>query len=164
MCLGYWDDGEPQRAAPRWVFSELVKRANALGYDVMMGHEYEYYLLSAETRERLFEGIHIFHTVRNQYTPFLDQLVPKLRAYGIDVITHNCEYGGSQFETVYGAGTNLAAADKAFAFKNGMKEIAHRAGLIAILHGQALRRPFRQRLPSPCQPVAPQDREECVPR
>ena len=25
---------------------------------------------------RLFEGIHIFHTVRNQYTPFLDQLVP----------------------------------------------------------------------------------------
>jgi glutamine synthetase len=131
MCLGYWDDGEPQRAAPRWVFSELAKRANALGYDVMMGHEYEYYLLSAETRGRLFEGIHIFHTVRNQYTPFLDQLVPRLRAYGIDVITHNCEYGGSQFETVYSAGTNLAAADKAFAFKNGMKEIAHRAGLIA---------------------------------
>ena len=113
------------------MFSELVKRANALGYDVMMGHEYEYYLLSAETKGRLFEGIHIFHTVRNQYTPFLDQLVPTLRAYGVDVITHNCEYGGSQFETVYGAGMNVAAADKAFAFKNGMKEIAHRNGLIA---------------------------------
>jgi glutamine synthetase len=131
MCLGYWEDGEPQRAAPRWVFSELVKRANALGYDVMMGHEYEYYLLSADTRQQLFSGIHIFHTVRNQYTPFLDQLVPTLRAYGIDVITHNCEYGGSQFETVFGAGMNMAAADKAFAFKNGMKEIAHRNGLIA---------------------------------
>ena len=97
----------------------------------MMGHEYEYYLLSAETKERLFEGIHIFHTVRNQYAPFLDPLVPTLRAYGIDVITHNCEYAGSQFETVYGPGTNLAAADKAFAFKNGMKELAHRNGLIA---------------------------------
>jgi glutamine synthetase len=131
LCLGYWGDGEPQRAAPRWVLSELVKRANALGYDVMMGHEYEYYLLSAETKGRLFEGVHIFHTVRNQYTPFLDQLVPTLRAYGVDVITHNCEYGGSQFETVYGAGVNVAAADKAFAFKNGMKEIAHRNGLIA---------------------------------
>jgi len=131
VCLGYWEDGEPQRAAPRWVFSELVKRANALGFDVMIGHEYEYYLLSAETKGKLFEGIHIFHTVRNQYTPFLDGLVPMLRAYGIDVITHNCEYGGSQFETVYGAGMNMAAADKAFAFKNGMKEIAHRNGLIA---------------------------------
>lgn len=130
-CLGYWEDGEPQRAGPRFVLSELVKRANALGYDVMMGHEYEYYLLSAETRQPLFSGIHIFHTVRNQYTPFLDRLVPTLRAYGVDVITHNCEYGGSQFETVFGAGMNLAAADKAFAFKNGMKEIAHRNGLIA---------------------------------
>ena len=70
----------------------------------MMGHEYEYYLLDAETKERLYEGIHIFHTVRNHYTPFLDQLVPTLRAYGIDVITHNCEYAGSQYETVYGPG------------------------------------------------------------
>lgn len=130
-CLGFWEDGEPQRAAPRFVFSELVRRANALGYDVMMGHEYEYYLLSAETRQQLFSGIHIFHTVRNHYAPFLDRLVPTLRAYGVDVITHNCEYGGSQFETVFGAGMNMAAADKAFAFKNGMKEIAHRNGLIA---------------------------------
>jgi glutamine synthetase len=130
-CLGFWEDGEPQRAGPRFVFSELVKRANALGYDVMMGHEYEYYLLSAETRQPLFSGIHIFHTVRNHYTPFLDRLVPTLRAYGVDVITHNCEYGGSQFETVFGAGMNMAAADKAFSFKNGMKEIAHRNGLIA---------------------------------
>lgn len=131
VCLGYWEDGEPQQAAPRWVFSELLERAGELGYDVMLGHEYEYYLLSAETRARLFEGMHIFHTVRNQYTPFLDTLVPTLRAYGIDVITHNCEYAGSQFETVYGTGMNLAGADKAFAFKNGLKEIAHRNGLIA---------------------------------
>ena len=26
VCLGYEYDGEPQRSAPRWVFSELVKR------------------------------------------------------------------------------------------------------------------------------------------
>ncbi|WP_102226632.1 glutamine synthetase family protein [Acidimangrovimonas sediminis] len=131
VCLGYWEDGTPQEAAPRWVFSELVKRANAMGYDVMLGHEYEYYLLDAATKGPLFGGIHIFNTLRNAYTPFLDTLVPTLRAYGIDVITHNCEYAGSQFETVYGTGMNLAGADKAFAFKNGMKEIAHRNGLIA---------------------------------
>lgn len=131
VCLGYWYDGTPQEAAPRYVLSKLVERANALGYDVVFGHEYEYYLLSAETKARLYEGIHIFHTVRNQYVPFLDQLVPTLRALGIDVITHNCEYAGSQFETVYGPGVNLGGADKAFAFKNGMKELAHRNGYIA---------------------------------
>ncbi|SMF45681.1 L-glutamine synthetase [Tistlia consotensis] len=136
LCLGYWDGGEPQRAAPRWVFSELVKKANALGYDVMLGHEYEYYLLDAQSldtpaRGRMFEGLHIFNTVRNHWAPFLDTLVPTLRAYGIDIVTHNTEYAGSQFETVYGPGMNLAGADKAFAFKNGLKELAHRNGLIA---------------------------------
>ena len=35
VCLGYWYDGEPQRSAPRFVYSELVKRGNALGYDVL---------------------------------------------------------------------------------------------------------------------------------
>ena len=131
VCLGYEYDGEPQRSAPRWVFSELVKQANTLGYDVVMGHEYEYYLLTADTKQRLYEGIHIFHTIRNHYAPFLDTLVPTLLAYGIDVITHNCEYAGSQYETVYGPGVNVGAADKAFAFKNGMKELAHRNGYIA---------------------------------
>ena len=121
------------RSAPRRAGSSRSwsSQANALGYDVMMGHEYEYYLLDAETKQRLYEGIHIFHTVRNHYAPFLDALVPTLRAYGIDVITHNCEYAGSQYETVYGPGLNMAAADKAFAFKNGMKELAHRNGYIA---------------------------------
>ena len=131
VCLGYWYDGEPLRAAPRFVFAELLERAGELGYDVILGHEYEYYLLDAATKQRLYEGIHIFHTVRNHYTPFLDTLVPTLRAYGIDIITHNCEYAGSQYETNYGPGRNLAGVDKAFAFKNGMKELAHRSGLIA---------------------------------
>lgn len=131
ICLGYQAPGEPQRAAPRWVLAQLIAEANRLGYDVMLGHEYEYYLLTADTHQRLYEGIHIFHTVRNQYTPFLDKLVPQLRALGIDIITHNCEYAGSQYETNYGPGLNLAGADKAFAFKNAMKELAHRNGLIA---------------------------------
>ncbi len=130
-CLGYTQDGEPQRSAPRWVLSQLIERLNGLGYDVLMGHEYEYYLLDATTRQPLFDGMHIFHTGRNHYVPFLDTLLPTLERYGIDVITHNCEYAASQFETNYGPGLNLGGADKAFAFKNGLKEMAHRAGLLA---------------------------------
>ena len=42
----------------------------------MMGHEYEYYLLNEATKQRLYEGAHIFHTVRNHYAPFLDGLLP----------------------------------------------------------------------------------------
>jgi glutamine synthetase len=132
LCTGYWEvPDRPQRAGPRWAFGQLVAEADRLGYDVLTGHEYEYYLLRAGTKERLYEGMLIFHTVRNQYAPFLDQLVPQLQALGIDVITHNCEYAGSQFETVFGPGRNLTGPDKAFVFKNGLKELAHRNGLIA---------------------------------
>ena len=162
VCLGYEYDGEPQRSAPRCVFSELVREANALGYDVVMGHEYEYYLLNAETKQRLYEGIHIFHTVRNHYAPFLDQLVPTLRAYGIDVITHNCEYAGSQYETVYGPGVNVGAADKAFALQERHEGARAPQRLHRELHGKTVRRDVGLRLPSACQPGEPADEEECL--
>lgn len=146
ICCGYWAPGVPQQAAPRWVLAQLVAEANRMGYDVMLGHEYEYYLLTADTHQRLYEGMHIFHTVRNQFAPFLDNLVPQLRMLGIDVITHNCEYAGSQYETNYGPGINLAGADKAFTFKNAMKELAHRNGLLASF----MAKPFAELSGSGC--------------
>jgi len=146
ICTGYWAPDEPQKAAPRWVLASLVGEANRLGYDVMMGHEFEWYLLDSVTKKQLFEGPHIFNVVRNQYVPFLDTLLDQLRATGIDVITHNAEYSGSQFETNYGPGLNVAAADKAYTFKNAIKELAHRAGYIATF----MSKPFAGKAGSGC--------------
>src|SRR5918999_6176717 len=50
---------------------------------------------------------------------------------GIDVITANCEYAGSQWEINFAPGRGLAGPDKAFTFKNGVKEIARQDGLLA---------------------------------
>ncbi len=116
------------------------------------------------TKKRLYEGIHIFHTVRNQYVPFLDALVPTLRAYGIDVITHNCEYAGSQYET------NLRAGHESRRRRQGLRLQERHEGARAPqrlhreLHGQALRRAVGQRLPPAHQPRRPQDRRERLPR
>jgi glutamine synthetase len=96
-----------------------------------MGHELEFYLLDPETKAPLFGGVHIFNQVRNHYVPFLDGLLDDLQGLGIDVITHNCEYSPSQFEINFGPGLGLAGADKAFTFKNAIKELAHRAGYLA---------------------------------
>ncbi len=65
---------------------------------------------------------------------------------GIDIITHNAEYAGSQFETNYGPGLNVAAADKAYTFKNAVKELAHRAGYIATF----MSKPFPGQAGSGC--------------
>jgi glutamine synthetase len=131
VCDVTYQDGTPIEAAPRRVLARLLDRAAGLGFDVLMGHEFEFYLLDATTREQYFQGLHIFNVVRNEYLPLVEVLVDQLRAMGIDIITANCEYAGSQYEINFGPGIGLAGADKAHAFKNACKELAHRNGAIA---------------------------------
>ena len=131
ICDARWAPGDPIAATPRTVLASLLQRAHKLGYEVMFGLEYEFYLLDPETKAPLFGGVHIFNATRNQYVPFLDGLLDTLQAAGIDVITHNCEYSPSQFEINYGPGVGLDGADKAFTFKNAIKELAHRNGYLA---------------------------------
>ena len=128
VCDAYWAPEDPLLAAPRYVLKSLLDRAKQLGFDVMMGHEFEFYLLNAETQKPLFDGLHIFNHIRNQYVPAIGQMLDYLQAAGIDVITHNCEYAPSQFEINYGPSIGIQGADKAFTFKNAVKEIAHHLG------------------------------------
>ncbi|WP_420347866.1 glutamine synthetase family protein [Pelagibius sp.] len=131
ICDARWGPGEPIAATPRTVLASLLNQAHKMGYDVMFGLEFEFYLLDAETRQPLFGGVHIFNATRNQYVPFLDSLLDTLQAAGIDVITHNCEYSPSQYETNFGPGIGLDGADTGFTFKNAIKELAHRNGYLA---------------------------------
>jgi glutamine synthetase len=131
ICDARWRPGEPIEASPRAVLARLITKAAAMGYRVMTGHEFEFYIFDRETRRPLFGGVHIFNATRNQYVPFLDTLLDQLQAAGIDVITHNCEYAPSQYEINFAPGIGLAAADTAFTFKNAVKELAHRAGYLA---------------------------------
>ena len=113
VCDVTFQDETPIEAAPRRVLARLLDRAAGLGFDVLMGHEFEFYLLDAATREQYFQGLHIFNVVRNEYLPLVEVLVGQLRAMGVDIITANCEYSGSQYEINFGPGTGLAGADKA---------------------------------------------------
>ena len=131
ICDTFWDDGRPLEAAPRHVFRCVLDRCHDLGYEPLLGTEPEFYLLDRETRQPLFSGYHIFNSVRNTWVPLIERIVEDMRAFGVDVITANCEYAGSQWEIVYGPAAGMAGPDQAFTFKNGVKELAHREGLIA---------------------------------
>jgi glutamine synthetase len=138
ICDAHWSTDEPLAAAPRYVFKSLLEKASAMGFDVMMGHEFEFYLLTAGTKEPLFDGLHVFNHIRNQYIPAIDQLLNHLQGSGIDIITHNCEYAPSQFEINYGPSVGIAGADKAFTFKTAVKEISHHLGY----HATFMSKPF----------------------
>ena len=131
ICDTYWDDGRPLGAAPRHVFRRVLERCQSLGYDPLIGIEPEFYLLDGETKQPLFEGYHIFNTVRNTWVPAIERIIDESRAFGIDILTANCEYAGSQWEIVFGPSSGMAGPDTAFTFKNTAKELAHQEGLIA---------------------------------
>jgi glutamine synthetase len=131
ICDGYWADGRPLMAAPRHVFRRVLERCREIGYEPLIGIEYEFYLLDPETHGPLFTGYHIFNTVRNTWVPVIERIVADMREYGIDIITANCEYAGSQWEINYRPATGMGGPDQAFSFKNGVKELARREGLLA---------------------------------
>jgi len=131
ICDGFWADGHPLAASPRHVFGRVLERCREIGYEPLIGIEYEFYLLDPETHRPLFTGYHIFNTVRNTWVPVIERIVADMREYGIDIITANCEYAGSQWEINYRPATGMAGPDQAFSFKNGVKELARREGLLA---------------------------------
>jgi glutamine synthetase len=131
ICDASWPDGRPLAASPRHVFRRVLDRCHEVGYEPVIGTECEFYLLDPQTHKPLFSGYHIFNSVRNTWVPAIERIVDQMRDFGIDIITANCEYAGSQWEINYMPGSGLAGPDLAFSFKNGVKEIARREGLLA---------------------------------
>ena len=131
ICDAQWADGRALAASPRHVFARVLERSRALGYEPVIGMESEFYLLDPDTEKPLFSGYHIFNSVRNTWVPAIERIVAQMREFGIDIITANCEYAGAQWEINYTPGHGMAGPDQAFSFKNGVKEIARREGLLA---------------------------------
>ena len=131
ICDAQWYDGTPLAATPRHVFRRALEKATSMGFEPVIGSEFEFYLLTGDTHEPLFEGYHIFNTVRNDYVPTIRRIVEEMPQVGVDIITANCEYAGSQWEINFAPGRGLAGPDNAFTFKNGVKEIAKQDGYVA---------------------------------
>ncbi|MDQ2717898.1 MAG: glutamine synthetase family protein [Chloroflexota bacterium] len=138
ICDTYWADGTPLHAAPRHVLRRVVAELDKLGYQAVIGLEYEFYLLDPTTMQPIFDGLHIFNTTRNVAVPVAEHIIELMPQIGIDIITANCEYGPGQFEINYGAHPALHAGDLGFTFKNGVKMIAQQLGY----HATFMTKPF----------------------
>ncbi|HEY7282412.1 MAG TPA: glutamine synthetase, partial [Actinomycetota bacterium] len=130
ICDARWYDGQALQATPRAVFRRVLDRCRSMGFEPVIGFEYEFYLLD-QAGAPLFEGYHIFNTVRNDWVPTIRRINTLMPQAGVDIITSNCEYAGSQWEINFGPGRGLAGPDTAFTFKNGVKEIARQDGYTA---------------------------------
>ena len=131
ICDARWYDGTPLGATPRQVFRRVLDRCHEMGFEPVMGSEFEFYLLDAASEEPLFGGYHIFNTLRNDWVPVIRTVLDLMPQIGVDIITSNCEYAGAQWEINFAPGKGMAGPDNAFTFKNGTKEIARYEGYLA---------------------------------
>src|SRR5215510_8629034 len=132
ICEPRFYDGTPAAAAPRFVARRQIDALRELGYRVRVGYEYEFYLRDLETGEPPYPGIQIFATLRNDFDgAFIRQIIRDLQAVDVDIITANAEYGPGQQEINFAPDWDIAAADAAFSFKQGVKEIARLHGYTA---------------------------------
>jgi glutamine synthetase len=132
LCEPYYLDGRPAMAAPRAVARALLEQLETMGYRLLSGFEYEFYLVDRTTRQPVFPGVQMFSTIRNAFDEaFVFEVVRGMIAIGVDVITANAESGSGQFEINFAPGIGIDAADHAFTFKTGVKEIAQRRGYMA---------------------------------
>ncbi len=131
ICDTKWYDGRPQLAAPRTVLKRVLAAAAEMGFGVKMGHEYEFYVVDLETRKPLYTGQPIFVTARSHQHPAMEKLLRVLQESGVDMITANAEHGPAQWELNFAALDGIAAADRAFVFKNTVKEYLRTEGLLA---------------------------------
>lgn len=125
------DSGREFAFGPRARLFALLEMAKGQGLNVTTGLEYEFYLLDGETRQPLLRESHHLETSYNHHHQCLDEILDHLVAMNLGVITHNIEYGPSQFEINFGPSEGIGGADKAFRQKVATKEIARRHGLIA---------------------------------
>jgi len=132
LCDPHFIDGTPAPASPRLVMQRLCQDLADEGFLHLSGYEYELYLVRADDRQPPFPGIQIFATLRNTFDEaFVSDVLRAMPRVGVDIITANAEYGPGQLEINFAPAIGVAAADQAFTFKNGIKEIARRHGYLA---------------------------------
>jgi glutamine synthetase len=135
LCDVEWADGSPVRPSPRQVLRAQVERAAALGYEVAVGSELEFYLLRetyAEAHAAHYRGLtpsvpyildyHILATSFDE--PLLRQIRNGMHEAGIRVETSKGEAWPGQQEVNFRYADALTMADNHVVYKNGAKEIA----------------------------------------
>jgi glutamine synthetase len=131
-------DGSPSEENPRSVLRRVVDRFADLGMQPMVGPELEFYVLERDATadsgwKRYGEATGNVYVAGLKGDPE-NTLLTTLRylsAFGLDVVAANHEFSSGQFEINLWHSGALSAADRAFRFKNAIKEIARAGGKLA---------------------------------
>ncbi|SET44614.1 glutamine synthetase family protein [Oceanicella actignis] len=134
MTLGRAQDhlGNPVPIDPRQPLLRAVARARAMGFEVQIGAELEFYLLDPATRRPREKRMECYGLARAaELEPVLGPIRRHLEAMGVPIEQSNPEFAPGQVEVNLRYGPALAAADHAALLRGMVKQLARQHGLIA---------------------------------
>ena len=134
-------DHQPVPIDPRQALVRQVERAHALGLDIQVGVEVEFYLVDPQTKQPKEQGIQVYSLLRAaQNEKLLGPIRRHIHAMGIPIEQSNPEYGPGQAEVNIRYSDALSSADRLVMFRNLVKELAHQQGYLATF----MAKPFIQ--------------------
>jgi glutamine synthetase len=127
---------------PRSLLKIIAKQANDAGYVPFFSQEFEWFNFIDNTDELyankfsnlkpMTNGMFGYSVLRaSQKSSFFHDLFDSLKRFNVPLEGIHTETGPGVYEAAILYGEILEAADRAVLFKSGVKEIAHRNGLIA---------------------------------
>ncbi|KAM9770584.1 lengsin isoform 1-T1 [Menidia menidia] len=124
--------GVPLRTSPRLIAKQLLGQLQNLGFSFHSSFTYECCVLGAPDRigpkTLLFPATTL---LSNHDLPFFQQLVDSMYCMGADIDSIASATGPGQMEINLRPEFGIAAADSAFTFRTGIKEMARKHSYIA---------------------------------
>ena len=134
MCFARAEgmDHGPLAVDPRQALLRQVERAAAIGIDLQVGTELEFYLLDPDTGRPRDEGNDCYGLARAaELEPVLGPMRRELAEMGIPIEQSNPEYAAGQVEVNIRYDRAMIAADRVVMFRSLVKQLAARHGLNA---------------------------------
>ena len=134
MCFARAEgmDHGPLTVDPRQALLRQVERAAAIGIDLQVGTELEFYLLDPDTGRPRDEGNDCYGLARAaELEPVLGPMRRELAEMGIPIEQSNPEYAAGQVEVNIRYDSAMIAADRVVMFRSLVKQLAARHGLNA---------------------------------
>ena len=134
MCFARAEgmDHGPLTVDPRQALLRQVERAAAIGIDLQVGTELEFYLLEPDTGRPRDEGNDCYGLARAaELEPVLGPMRRELAEMGIPIEQSNPEYAAGQVEVNIRYDSAIIAADRVIMFRSLVKQLAARHSLNA---------------------------------
>ncbi|KAM4611288.1 lengsin [Polymixia lowei] len=124
--------GSPLRTSPRLIAKQLLGQLQSMGFSLHSSFTYECCVLGAPDRigpkTLMFPATTL---LSNHDLPFFQQLVDSMYCMGADVDSFASASGPGQMEINLRPEFGITAADSAFTFRTGIKEMARKHSYIA---------------------------------